>query len=514
MRSYFRFLSRNKLYIFINIAGLSISLAFVIIIGLYSQMEFGRDKWHSKADRIFVATTEMANEAAFEGSHYYMQELLRSQFPEIESSCGLMMEPMDMTLADQEKSSKQIMFTDSTFFTLFDFPLTMGNPSQVLSQPGSIVVTEETAHLLFGSSDPMGKTVTLRDSMTFTVTGVMPQLNHTALCPCDAIVGIDVQRRLNPFQFDESMNSYGGTLVTLLARKGTDLRDKEAEINKMLSRRIDFFKPDAFFGQLSLRILPLSELYYSDAESIFTNRGDRKQSELLFIAGLVILLFAVMNYVNLTMAQSGFRMCEMAMRRLLGSQRRHVVGRLIAGSILLCLMSLVVALLLVCWSVPYANQLVKHAMSDFFWMNMSANADSPIIQFAGIWQPQSLCLLLCFTVVLGAVAGMAPAIVTSSAQPIEVVRGAFTRRTKMYFSRLFITAQHVITITLIAVSLVMWLQLLGIKVTADYGITGYDDEVKQKCRVFVTPKALAAENLPHDARSIKFQNVPSSTTST
>ena len=591
MKTFLKFLSRNKLYTIVNVIGLSISLAFVIIIALYSQMEFGRDKWHSKADRIYVATSEMKGDGIFEGSHYYMQELIRSQFPEIESSCGVMMEPMDMTLPDGEKASKQIMFVDSTFFSLFDFPLTLGNRQQVLSKPGSIVLSEESAHLLFGSSDPIGKTVTLRDSMTFTVTGVMPQLNHTALRPCEAIVGIDVQRKLSPYNFNESMNSYGSTTVLLLAKKGCDLKTREDDINRMLSKRINFFKPDAPFGQMFLRLLPLTELYYSKTEALFTNRGDHKQSQLLFVAGLVILLFAVMNYINLTVAQSGFRMREMAMRRLLGSQRSHIIGRLIAECVLLCLVSLVVALLLAYWAVPYANQLVTSASSDFFWSNSFANAGIPIIQFADLGTPQSICLLLLSAVLLGILAGLAPAFITSSAKPIEIVRGAFTRRTKMYFSRLFITAQHVITITLIAVSLVMWLQvrhllnaplgydterlmevrinswsdserknmkklseevrhlsciesavlgigsplmrgsnqteefegrnipfqhfwtekgwiqLLGIKVREDYGTTGYDNDAKLKRRVFVTPKALAAENLPLHARSIKFQHV-------
>ena len=459
MKTFLKFLSRNKLYTLVNVVGLSISLAFVIIIALYSQMEFGRDKWHKKANRIYVATTDMEGERSWEGCHYYMQELLRSQFPEIESSCGLMMEPMDMTLSDQEKASKQILFADSTFFSLFDFPLSMGSRQHALAEPGSIVLMEETARLLFGTTDPMGKTVVLGDSLSFTVTGVMPQLNHTALHPCDAIVGIDVERRRHEGYFTESMNSYGNTMVMLLAKKGYDLRKKEADINKMLSQRIDFFKPDADFGRLSLRLLPLPELYYSDTAAVFTNRGDHRQSELLFIAGMVILLFAVMNYVNLTVAQSGFRMREMAMRRLLGSQRRDIVGRLIAESILLCLLSLVVALVLAYWAVPYANQLVRPAASEFFWMDASALAGIPIIQFADLWRPQSVCLLLFSAVLLGTVAGLAPAVITSSAKPIEVVRGAFTRRTKMYFSRLFITAQHVITIILLAVSLTMWLQV-------------------------------------------------------
>ena len=588
MKTFLKFLSRNRLYTTVNIVALSISLAFVIIIGLYSQMEFGRDAWHSKADRIYVATTEMEDEPLYESSHYYMQELLQSQFPEIESSCGMMMLPMDLKLADQEKASKQIMLADSTFFSLFDFPLTLGNRQRVLTEPGSIILSEETTRQLFGSSDPMGKTVVLGDSLQFHVTGVMPQLNHTALRPCDAIVSIDVARRLQPYQFTESMSSYGSTTVFLLAREGSDLPGREADINRMLSKRIRLFSSESPFGQMFLRLTPLTKLYFSDIETVFTNRGDHKQSELLFIAGMVILLFTIMNYINLTVAQSGFRMREMAMRRLLGSQRSHIIGRLIAESVLLCMISLVAALLLVWWAVPYANQLVQSASSYSPWESNAVNHGIDIIQFADLCHPLPLCLLMLFAVLLGVVAGLTPAVITSSAKPIEVVRGAFARRTKMYFSRLFITLQHVITILALAVSLVMWLQvrhllhaplgynterlmevrvhsladddranlsalrdavrrlscvedavmgigspltrgsnqtedfegrsipfqqfwnergwlkMLGIKVREDYGTSSYDINRRQRRCVFVTPQALAAEDLPSDARSIQF----------
>jgi putative ABC transport system permease protein len=89
MKSYLKFLSRNKLYTLVNVVGLSVSLAFVIIIGLYAQMEFGRDKWHAKADRIYSICTESEGEVD-EYCHWCMQGLLRSNFPEIENSCAVL----------------------------------------------------------------------------------------------------------------------------------------------------------------------------------------------------------------------------------------------------------------------------------------------------------------------------------------------------------------------------------------------------------------------------------------
>lgn len=582
MKSYFKFLSRNKLYTLVNVVGLSVSLAFVIIIALYAQMEFGRDKWHAKADRIYSICTESEGEVG-EYCHWCMQGLLRSNFPEIENSCAVLNHDAELTLDNQEKKMVQMMAADSTFFQLFDFPLTLGNRRHALKQSNAIILSEETARLLFGTSDPMGKTVTLKDSLQFVVTGVMPQLNHTYMRKCDVLVSTDMADVLtnNGGRFkDETMDSYGQCRVYLLAREGCDLRQKENAINDFLSERIWLFKKDSSFPS-RLQLHPLKEMYFlKRGGDDGTSQGDRQLSWLLTLSGLVILLFAVMNYVNLTMAQSTFRMREMAMRRLLGSQRSGVMMRLVGESVLLCLLSLLLAIVLVSVAEPYVNWLVNNH-SSMSWEGNIARGDIDIIQTADLLRPQVLSAIAGFTLLLGIAAGLAPAIVISSAHPIEVVRGTFRRRSKMYFSRLFIVVQHVCTIAVIGVTLVMWLQIrhlinaplgwnterllivrapefgmmkklsllfnevqkmscvetatlglgspftggsnstnhigekvisfqtfwnspgwmkmLGIPVLTDYGTTGKDG-----VRNFVTRSCLVAEDLPADARSMKF----------
>ena len=582
MNSYLKFLSRNKLYTAVNVVGLSISLAFVIIIALYAQMEFGRDKWHAKADRIYSICTESEGEVG-EYCHWCMQGLLCSHFPEMESSCAVLNHDAELTIGNQEKKMVQMMAADSTFFQLFDFPLTLGNRQHALKQSNAIVLSEETARLLFGNSDPMGKNVTLNDSLQFVVTGVMPQLNHTYMRKCDVLVSTDMADVLihNGGRFkDETMNSYGQCRVYLLAREGCDLRQKENAINDFLSERIWLFKKDSPFPS-RLQLHPLKGMYFlKRGGDDGTSKGDHQLSWLLTLSGLVILLFAVMNYVNLTMAQSTFRMREMAMRRLLGSQRSGIISRLMGESILICLISLMIAVVLVYVSEPYVNLLVNNPSASS-WNGKIACGDIDIIQTADLLRPQALSAIVGFTLLLGIAAGMGPALAISSAHPIEVVRGTFRRRSKMYFSRLFIVVQHVCTITVIGVTLTMWLQvrhlinaplgwdterllivsapesgmmnklgllfgevqkmpfvetatiglgspftggsnstnyigekvisfqtfwnspgwlkMLGIPVLTDYGTSGKDGE-----RNFVTRKCLEAEDLPADARSMKF----------
>lgn len=460
MKSYLKFLSRNKLYTVVNAVGLSVALAFVIIITLYAQMEFGRDRWHSKADRIYSICTESQGEVG-EYSHWCMQSLLRSHFPEIENSCAARNNEVELTLPGQEKKMVEAMMVDSTFFQIFDFPLTLGNRRHALKQGNAIVLSEETARLLFGSGNPMGKSVTLRDSLTFVVTGVMPQLNHTYFKTCDVIVSTDMAPVLtgNGYLFkDETMNSYGQCRVYLLAKENCDLRQKEKAVNDFLAERIWLFKKSSVFPS-KLQFHPLPEMYFMERSyGSETSQGNRQLSLLLSMTGLVILLFAMLNYINLTMAQSTFRMREMAMRRLLGSQRKGVFVRLISESMLFCLLSLVIAVVLVYVAEPYVNWLVNTHVSDVWDFNNPAG-DIDIIQTGDLYRPQVFMSVIGFTLLVGLIAGMGPAIIISSARPIEIVRGTFRRHSKMYFSRVFIIAQHVCTMVVIGIALTMWLQI-------------------------------------------------------
>ena len=465
MKSYLKFLSRNKTYTLVNIVGLSVSLAFVIIIGLYSQMEFGRDKWHEKADRIYVTCNHYEEENETEEvGHWGLQPLICPRFPDVEASCAIASARETVTLGNQEKAEVQVMFTDASFFQIFDFPLTMGDRQTLLTHPEDIVITDEMATRLFGDSNPMGKTVVLRDTVAFTVRGVMKPLNHTYLRPADVMLSAQWFPVESGAYNDPAMSSYGNWTVYFLAREGADLTKSQEAMQQVLAQNVWLFKPDCIFGQAHLQLKPLKELYFSSINSAsFTIRGDHKQSQMLFLGGLVILLFAVMNYVNLTIAQSRFRMREMAMRRLLGSQRWQVVARLIAESALLSLASLSLAVLLVLLAVPYANQMIRSVSIGMAWVDEDSTLQTDIIQSADLLSPAVVCGLVGFALLLGVVAGLGPAWHISKARPIDIVKGtsltAHQHGWQVSGQAVSIVFQHVITMVLLAVALTMMLQM-------------------------------------------------------
>ena len=163
---------------------------------------------------------------------------------------------------------------------------------------------------------------------------------------------------------------------------------------------------------------------------------------ILFGVGAVILLFAVMNYINLTVAQTGFRAKEMAARRLLGASRGEIILKLILESTLMCVAALVAAFFLAAAVEPYASRLVESRMD--VWGDMTpAVAGCYVLFIAG----------------LGIVAGIVPAMMVSRYKPVDVVRGTFRRRSKMVYSKVLIAVQNIITIALIATSLTVGLQI-------------------------------------------------------
>lgn len=464
MKSYLKFLSRNKVYTIVNVVGLSVSLSFVIIIGLYSQMEFGRDKWHEKADRIYAVYNQTDDEGPEEVGNWAQQPLICPQFPDIEASCAISSRKESLTLGNQEKKDIQVMFTDPSFFRIFDFPLTMGDRKTVLTKPEDIVITDEMASLLFGDTDPMGKTVILRDSLPFTIRGVMKSLNHTYLRPVDMLLPAQwYDTGYNGSYKDPEMRSFGNWNVFFLAHEGVDLTRHEEAMQQLLAKNVWLFKPDCIFGQSHFHLMPLKEIYFSTIKnSNMTYRGDHKQSLMLFLGGLVVLLFAVLNYINLTLAQSRFRMREMAMRRLLGSQRKQVAARLMGESLLLSLISLVLALLLAYLVIPFANQMLRSVNAGRVWIEDNTS-QIDMIQYADLLSPISIVCLVAFALLLGIVAGIAPALHISKAQPIDIVKGNLQATGPQAWRNrgqaLSIIFQHIITMVLLGVALTMMLQM-------------------------------------------------------
>ena len=448
MKSYFKFLRRNKAYTIIDVLGLALSMMFIIIIGAYTWQETHLDTQHTKADRMYVIGIDWGGDQITTGSHWRMIRKLMDQFPEIESGTALVANSRTLEKMDGEPVVTEAVFVDSTFFNIFDFELLRGNKNTVLASPGSVVITEDYGRRIWGDEDPMGKTLVFNiNEDPVIVGGIMAPLTNTSLRaqdrskPLDMLIPFENIKHMNPSLYNENMGNALGAEVILLAKEGYDLSAKEQQYNDFAK---DFYwllsMPDQ---ELKLKMIPFTEHYFSGYSNEQTlARGDGKMVKLLFITGLVILLFALMNYINLTVALSGYRAKEMATRRLLGGSRAGIIAKLIGESTLLCIVSFVIGAGFAHLALPYAENLLSTSIS-----------------VRNCITPATIAILAGIILLMGLMAGIIPAVLISSTKPIDVVRGTFRRRTKMVFSKIFIVVQNVITITMIAAAMTMFLQI-------------------------------------------------------
>lgn len=435
-KSYFTFLSRNKTYTAVNVFGLAVSLTFVIIIGLYTWQEFSINHQHSKAKRIYSIGLNMDDGAwRTANCHHAVLRYLRSQYPEIEQTCGFT--AGSLKLKDNGNFvNLSVLEADSTFFSMFDFPFLQGNRANSLKQKGNIVLTESAARRLFGNTTVIGRTLTTAGNNHFRITGVVKDFDNTFIDK-DIQGVIDFSYTTNIANKDEyfpNMVNVTGAASFVQVREGCDFAAKQKDVDA-------YFQ--TFWEDKHPIITRLDKLYFSGLDAFLMQMGNLTLVKILLAVGIAILLFSIMNYVNLTVAQSGYRAREMATRRLFGCTKGTVGVNMFTESLVMCVISMLIAVALACMCAPYASQLLDTKLD----LSLLAS-------------PLTLGIMAAFILLVSLASGALPATILSRVKPIEVVRGTFRTHTKMVFSRVFITVQNIITITMLACAMIMSMQML------------------------------------------------------
>ena len=449
-RSWFTFLGRNRLYTAVNFIGLTLALAFVLIVADYTVRQVTVDNYQTKADRIYAVCNE---EAVY--SAYYLQKYLLDRYPEIESTCAIAFDegktPVEI---GREKLLASVLYADTTFFRMFDFTLLEGSREETLAARDNVVLSESFARKDFGTFDPMGQTIQLdNDNHMYVVSGVMRDIERSTIPAADIIMRAERITETNAAN-DERMSNCGSCVTFLLEREGADLQAKTPDI-------LSFFKEIywPYKGKIysQVRLIPLRQLYFEPVNNSYQlAHGSRSFMLILLGVGLVVLVFAVMNYINLTVAQAGFRAREMAARRLLGASQGNIFLKWILESTLFCAAALLFASSIAELLVPWASQLLGTRIA--VWDDIS-------------WPVAGFTLLT--IIALGVISGIIPALFVSRYKPIDIVRGTFRRQTKTVYGRVLIAVQNIITITLLAASLAISLQIRHL-VNAPMGYQTHD----------------------------------------
>lgn len=463
MKYFFRFLRNNPLYAVINMVGLALSLMFVILIGDYTYRQFSIDKWHRNHERIYVLGTENGNSLL---SWPDCAHSLKDRYPEVEDVCCVYMHNGKIKHEDrvyeeaQGDNAGNIMLADSNFFRFFDFKMIDGDRETALDSPEKCVVTESLAKALFPDGNALGQPLQIEgtryvlvsddngdpydSSLVYTVSGVIKDLDKTVFLNETAVIA-NFERAPQVLGYrlrNDLMASgpLGSTLSFLMLRPGASLEDKIEDLTSYCIESIPVFN---FYGNRKAAIIPLDDLMFAPQNTgAGLQTGDKSLLGILLAVVLAILMFAVTNYINLTVANTGFRAKEMATRRLLGSDGLGISLELIGESTLMVFISFIIGGALALLLEDKVAVLFKGKIDILKDINFS-----------------TVSVSLLFIVLTGIISGIMPTISLSKYKPIDVVKGSFRYHSKMVLSRIFIILQNVITMTMMTATLTILLQM-------------------------------------------------------
>ncbi len=441
MKSYIRFLSHNKLYSVIEVAGLSIALAFVVFIATFVAGELGYDSALKNTDNIYLAHAE-----SFPIMSYTVGDVLKESYPEVEDVCRFVSTSilagvaMEVTVGEETLPQKAII-ADTNFFRFFTFPFVVGAAEDALVEKDAVVVSESFANIHFPDRSPIGQRVmiTIRnDRRDLTIIGVFKDFKRTVFPETDIIYGIHHVKDFYP----NLVRTGNGTAVNFFRlAQGTDIAQLQEKATEKLKVE-DVLYNCGLFKKFILS--PFSQIHYGVSEQHFPFVGIINLNFVLLFAaaGILLLVFAVLNYISLTVAQIGFRVREMATRRLLGEQKWEIVLRYFKEALLLTVLSFAIALLLIEAMGPYAKELLGKEV------DLMSNLT-----------PGVVVALVASVFAVSFLAGAVPAVLVSRYQPIEVVKGVFAGGNRMALGKVFLWVQNVVAIATLCVAFAMTLQL-------------------------------------------------------
>ena len=453
MKSFWNFLRKNKLYAAVNLVGLTVSMAFVLLLAVYIQRQLTTDSFQQNADRIYV----VANEDNVTMG-YWLDKHLKNNFPEIEKGCCVANIASAAAFnIDGERVYGSTMAADSTFFEMFSYDLLEGNKADWRVSQDRCMVSREFANAHFGDKDPLGQIISFNydGSFQLTVCGVYEDFGNSILKAPDVLIRGDIMPKINS-SHDEFMSNAGGGICFVMAYPGADLQARHSDILDWCEENFWVYKSQYD----KVRIIPLRDMYFLNEGIRYGSDtiqfGNRSFVNLLLAMCILLLAFAVLNYINMTTALTGFRAKEMATRRLVGSDKRSIFLKVISESTLICGISMLLAILLAEALSPLASQILKYQVSIFKAV-----------------MPVNVLLVLGFIALLGVLSGIVPALLIQQAQPIEIVRGTLRLKTKTVYSKVIIIVQNVVAVVMLVSALTMGLQIRHM-ISADLGYNTKD----------------------------------------
>ncbi len=417
-------MSRNRLYTAIEAVGLAVSLAFVIIIGSYVWQQYAVTWENPDRERVYVPGTP-----GFPALTYGFPDAI-GDIPEIESvsrMCNVVVHPV----IRGENTEAESVGVEPEFFEICPQFRFVEGSADVLSAPNNAILSASFARK---HSLSVGDALDITGS-SYVVGAILEDLKGTVIKPYDIFLNAAVYKdEWQPF------DNYGSTVTLIKVRPETDRKELYDKLESVCK---DVYS--SIYGQYFFEHLELSrydELFFKETEGFFRH-GDKATLRILMLVGLLLLLSAILNYINLSVALTGKRAKEMAVRQLSGASRAGIIWKYLAESI---------AFTAVCFAAGLL-------LAEAFCPAMNALLNNPDIPIKIIWSPGYVFAYIVIILLVGVLCGIFPAMMSGRYNPVDVMKGGYRRRSKMVFSKVFIVLQNALAVILIALAITMEAQM-------------------------------------------------------
>ena len=473
-----RNMRKHSVYLILNITGLTIGLTSFLLITIYVLHELSYDRFHKNYENIYRikvkglmagSTLDQAITAA------PMAQTLLNDYPEILHAVRVNRSGAWLVKYGENRFNEDgVLFADSSFFSVLDFKLLSGDPKTALANPRSMIMTEKFAKKYFGNEDPMGKRISLEaDTNLYTITGVIQNI------PANSHIKFDMLGSLNSLgdsRSDMWLNHNYFTYIVL--KEGVKKSSMEAkfpevvlkyvgpQIKKFIGITIEDFKKAG--NQFGYELEPLKDIHLKGAPQYQLEPSGSLTTVYIFaVIALLILVIAIINYINLATAKSAGRAKEVGIRKVSGSDKTGLIFQFIGESLIIVTIAMIIAVLFVLLLAPSFNHLIGKEIS--------------LRLFSGY---KGFLSLIALILVVGTAAGAYPAFVLASFNPIEVLKGTLNPGSISKTLRgILVVFQFTVSIVIIIGAFVVYRQL-NFMTSTDMGI------VKDNLLVIRRPDAL------------------------
>jgi putative ABC transport system permease protein len=473
-----RTILRNKTNSIVNIAGLAIGLACVILITLYVRDERQYDRFFKNADRIYQVDMDVlmgGQGGKISNTPPTIGPALQKTFPEIAAYTRFHVMGNEVISNDANSkiqnhfTEKKFLAVDSNFLEVFDYAIKKGDVSKCLQKPNSIVLTESTAAKYFGNEDPIGKYLVLDEYMQpFEVTAVLKDIPARSTIQFDLLIPISACPPVKHFSW-----SWVWLQVNTYILLNKNVPNDPASIRKLVSKFPDMVKVqaasafkrigqpfDEFLkkgGKWDFYLQPLTDvhLYSANIGSQFLyTLGDIKYVYIFSAIALLIIILACVNFMNLSTAQSVTRAKEVGVRKVLGSEKKQLIRQFLIEAMVYSFISTIFALILVVCCIPMFN-----------------TVSGKTLYFSSIFQSGIWVFILVLMVLTGLLAGSYPAFYLTSFNPISVLKGGVFKKSfsNQIIRNGLVVFQFTISIALIICTIILF-QQLRFSQTKDLGL--------------------------------------------